>query len=89
MNRTAPTLLFLPKIIEFLGYVPLSIMPRNSGKKIAFYRRLLGLSQEGLARRLGIDPGTLSKWENGKSQPSEELLQKFMAFLGEGLSAIN
>jgi transcriptional regulator with XRE-family HTH domain len=84
-NRTAPTLPFLPKIIEFLGYVPLSIIPRNYGEKIALYRKLAGLSQEELARRLRVDPGTLGKWENGKSQPSPKLFQKLEDFFKENL----
>jgi transcriptional regulator with XRE-family HTH domain len=42
--------------------------------------KLLGLSQKEVARRLGIDPGTLSKWEKGNSLPSKELLKNFMTW---------
>jgi transcriptional regulator with XRE-family HTH domain len=82
-NGTYPSLPFLPRIIAFLGYVPLAILPENPGEKIAVYRRLAGLSQEKLARRLGIDPSTLGRWENGKSQPSKGLLQKLIVFFNE------
>lgn len=33
-------------------------------------RKKLGWSQEFLARQLGVSPGTVSKWETGKHQPS-------------------
>jgi transcriptional regulator with XRE-family HTH domain len=29
-------------------------------------KRFLGLSQEEMARKLGVDPSTLGKWERGK-----------------------
>jgi transcriptional regulator with XRE-family HTH domain len=37
-----------------------------------------GLSQKDLARRLGIDPSTLAKWELGKRRPSEETIGRLM-----------
>jgi len=35
-------------------------------------RRTLGLSQKAMAKRLGIDPGTLQAWESGKAMPIKE-----------------
>jgi transcriptional regulator with XRE-family HTH domain len=81
LNRTSPSLPFLPRIIEFLGYVPLSILPEKPGEKIAFYRKMAGLNQEELARQLGIDPTTLWRWEKGKSQPSKKLLEQLIGLL--------
>lgn len=34
-------------------------------------RRQLGISQEDLARELGVSFATVNRWENGKSQPSK------------------
>ncbi len=34
-------------------------------------RKQLALSQEDLARKLGISFATVNRWENGKSQPSK------------------
>jgi len=34
-------------------------------KQIIRFRKTLGLSQTQLAGRLGVDPGTVSKWEMG------------------------
>ncbi len=79
-NLAKPALRFIPKIIEFLGYVPFDTSTLSVGERIVVYRRLLGLSQKELASRLGIDPCTLSKWERDKRKPSEELLKDLTAF---------
>ena len=34
-------------------------------------RKQLGLSQEDLARRLGVSLATVNRWENGQSKPSK------------------
>jgi len=34
-------------------------------------RRQLGLSQEDLARELGVSYATVNRWENGSSRPSK------------------
>lgn len=34
-------------------------------------REQLGLSQEDLARKIGVSFATLNRWENGKSNPSK------------------
>ncbi len=83
-NRTEPSLEFLPRIADFLGYVPLPILPEEPGKRIVVYRRLMGLGQEKLARLLGVDPGTLGKLEKGKLL-SPELQWKLSAHLIEAL----
>jgi len=80
-NRTSPSLRFVPKIVEFLGYVPYDISERTLGERIVAARRLLGLTQKKLARRLGVDPSTLGRWERGEGQPSKRLLDRVMAFL--------
>jgi transcriptional regulator with XRE-family HTH domain len=80
-NRTSPQLRFIPRIIVFLGYYPDDVPPQSLGERITAYRRRLGLSQRRLARLLDIDLGTLSRWERGKSLPSDELVRTLNAFL--------
>ncbi len=75
-NITKPAIKYIPKIIEFLGYVPFDTSTLSVGERIVVYRRLLGLSQKELASRLGIDPCTLSKWERDKLKLSEGFLWK-------------
>jgi transcriptional regulator with XRE-family HTH domain len=36
------------------------------------YRRIRGLSRKRLARILGVDEATVSRWETGKRQPRDE-----------------
>ncbi len=43
-------------------------------------RRQLALSQEDLARHLGVSYTTVNRWENGKSKPSKLAKAKFHAY---------
>ena len=70
-NRSSPALRFVPRIIKFLGYVLYDTQAESLGQEIVAARRRLGISQRELARRLGVDPGTLGRWETGKGRPSE------------------
>ena len=79
-NRTSPTLPFLPKIIEFLGYCPFD-PGWTPGERQIWIRRYLGLSQEAMARRLKVDPGTLAKWERGKKRPEGRSLIRLLKLL--------
>jgi len=69
LNRTKPALWFLPGIIRALGYTPWTAGP-SLGERLLAYRRDRGITQEVMARRLGIDPGTLSQWERGLRVPT-------------------
>jgi len=44
------------------------------GKKIAYYRKEWGMTQEMLANRLGVTNQAVSKWESGQSCPDVQLL---------------
>jgi transcriptional regulator with XRE-family HTH domain len=74
-NRSSPSLIFIPKIIQFLGYVPYDAQTQDFGKKIAARRRFLGLRQKDLARKIGVDPCTIRSWEKGEHEPSKPLLR--------------
>ncbi len=83
LGHSGPALWFVPRIIEFLGYVPCDTSPDSLPlpDRIKVYRRLRGLSQKTLARKLGVDPSTLARWECGRSRPQAELLNRTMAVL--------
>ena len=70
----------LPRIIKFLGYNPEPV-PGTFHERIAHGRRQLGLSQEGLAQILEINPVTLYRWEKGLSVPAETKLAQIEALL--------
>lgn len=79
-NRTSPTLPFLPKIIEFLGYCPFD-PGWTPGERLTWIRRYLGLSQEAMARRLRVDPGTLARWESGVREPKSRFMTQLIEFI--------
>jgi len=74
-NRTSPTLPFLLRIIEFLGYCPFD-PDWTPGERLTWIRRYFGLSQEAMARRLRVDPGTLARWERGERNPKTEHIRQ-------------
>ena len=78
-NRKSPKVSFLPKIFEFLGYSLYE--PKISfPEKLAFLRKSLGLSQEKLAKLVGLDESTIRKLEKGKSKPAKKTLEKLEKF---------
>jgi len=79
-KRAAPALWQIPRIIVFLRNSPL---PQASiAEQLVMLRKHLGISQKRLAWTLGIDPGTLARWEAGSNTPNPAV----MAYL-EKLSA--
>ena len=44
------------------------------GKRLLDFRKRAGMSQEELAAKLGISRQTLSKWEQGQSEPDVEMI---------------
>jgi putative transcriptional regulator len=46
-------------------------------------RRQLGLSQEDLARVLGVSFATVNRWENGKTIPSKLARAQFETFFAK------
>jgi len=53
----------IPKVIEFLGYNPDLFSAKTIGQRIKTYRQLQGITQNELAKEIGIDPATLSRSE--------------------------
>lgn len=54
---------YYPAIIQFVGYSPLP-EPQTEGEKLRYERLTLGLTTKEMAKRLGIDQGTLIRREN-------------------------
>ena len=88
-KRTLPSIEYIPKIIEFLGYLPYQSMSEMSlGEKIVTCRKIKGISQEKLARLLHVDPATLARWERNKSRPIKPYLKALNTFLDPIISAV-
>jgi DNA-binding transcriptional regulator YiaG len=71
-NRNSPKLGYIPKIIEFLGYLP-DLGNQTSGQKLKTYRITKGLTQKAFARILGVDPNTLGEWDKGRGRLPERV----------------
>lgn len=51
-------------------------IPVNTPNGLRQLRRLLGVSQQGLAERIGVHPDTVKKWEQGKYRVSIDGIQR-------------
>lgn len=79
-NRTQPALWQIPRILEFLGNDPFG-EGGPLGERLKQYRKAHGITQKDLARQLGVDPGTLGRWENGRRPCDESRQRELIAFL--------
>jgi transcriptional regulator with XRE-family HTH domain len=52
-----------------------------SGKQVAAARELIGITQDELAKALGLDGNTISRFEGGQSEPHRANLAKIQAEL--------
>jgi transcriptional regulator with XRE-family HTH domain len=80
-QRNTPALPGIPGIIRFLGYNPLP-EAETVAQKLTRYRTSQGISQEKLAKQLGIDESTLARWERGDRLPTGlygKLVEKLLA----------
>ena len=82
LNHCQPLARQIPRIIDFLGYVPEDLFPSNTlGKKTVRYRLLHGMTRKQLAKRLHIDEATLCQLEADKGRHSPETLRKLASLL--------
>lgn len=72
---TEPELRFMPKIIEFLRYVPFA-QPIDTLGRLAYYKRINGLSYEGLGAKIGIHYEQIHAWLTGRIKPSNKSLYR-------------
>jgi transcriptional regulator with XRE-family HTH domain len=75
-GRTSPRLYFLPRVFKFLGYIPDTNTDTSMGEQIREYRRVNGLNVKKMSFQLGVDPGTVSRWEKEGRMPSQAALKK-------------
>ena len=64
-NTVSPGTECMPAIIVFLGYNPLP-EPKSWGERLVRHRTSVGMTQVEAAKRLGVDAGTLARWERGE-----------------------
>lgn len=72
----------MPKIIEFLGYVPFEC-PDDLVGKLRYYKLVNGLSYERLGELMGRDPEQLTDWLCGRRKPCRKNIQSIVIFLAK------
>ncbi len=77
MNPVEPAVKHIPKIIEFLGYVPFE-RGETLGRRITIYRKTLGLSHYQLAKNLGVVPCKIINWEHDKVKNAERKIRLYL-----------
>ena len=77
-NPVEPAVKHIPKIIEFLGYVPYE-RGETLGQRITIYRKTLGLSHYQFAKKLGVAPCTIMNWEHDKVRNIEKKIRPYLA----------
>ena len=80
-HRTTPSLEYMPKIIQFLGYVPYDYPLNTLRERVITYRKSQSLSQREMAKKLNIDPSTLAELERNVRKPMKKTLEKLQEFL--------
>ena len=71
-NRTEPAPWWMPRITEFLGYA-LYAPARSPAERFEAARRAMGVSKAKVARVMGVDPETLTRWLRGEGRPPGDL----------------
>jgi transcriptional regulator with XRE-family HTH domain len=82
-NRSSPEIRYMPAIMNFLGYDPLP-QANTLAEQLVRQRTSLRLSQKESAGRIGVDPATLARWEQGKREPQGVFLGRVKRFLHDG-----
>ena len=63
-GHTEPRINHMAGIVRFLGFNPLS-GGGTIAERLVAHRKSRGITQKELAREIGVDPGTLARWELG------------------------
>lgn len=81
-GHTAPSVNHMAGVVRFLGFNPLS-EGDSLAQKLVHHRKALGTTQTRFAAQIGVDPGTLGKWERGERHPDRyqlSMLKKVTGF---------
>jgi transcriptional regulator with XRE-family HTH domain len=76
LDKGKPTVRFYPKLALFLGYLPYEGETETLRGKLRFYQHLKGLTQEELAKQLGVDESTVCQYGTGRHRPSAKVMKK-------------
>lgn len=88
-DKTTPTLIYMPRIMDFLGYWPYNPKVKTLGQRIKRAREFRGLTLRQIGQFVHIDPTTLAHWERDERQPNKELLLNLDRFFSTWLDYSN
>lgn len=80
-HGTEPEIRYMPKIIEFLGYVPFEYNLDNPIDRLRYFKLINGLSYEKLGELMNRDPEQLTDWLSGRSKPCKRNMKMIEKFL--------
>jgi DNA-binding transcriptional regulator YiaG len=81
----------IPNLDRIMDYLALTVICKPyklTGKEVRFLRKYTGKSQEEFAKRISVNPTTISKWENSQTEPgpqSDRLIRLLVVNLSERL----
>jgi transcriptional regulator with XRE-family HTH domain len=81
-SQTTPPTAYLTRISGFLGY-EVDDPAASLVRALAGYRQAAGLTRAELARRIGVHPTVVFRWETGRRGMSRALLRTLEAFMAE------
>ena len=79
-NRNQVSLKFKPKVFEFIGICPFDAS-LAIGARLKERREFFGLTSNQLASVLGVNPNSVSAWEQGAAKPNSRGIEKIKQFL--------
>lgn len=79
-HGTEPELRYMPRIIEFLGYVPFEC-PDDPIEKLRYFKKVKGMTYERLGELMGRDPEQITDWISGRVRPCKKNLNFIQDFL--------
>jgi len=79
-HGTEPELIHVPAVLAFLGYVPWKC-PADPVGRLAYFKKVRGLSFERLGVLMGRDPEQLEDWLSGRVKPGERNTETIKSFL--------
>ncbi len=81
-HGTEPELIHIPAVLAFLGYIPWE-EPENPVGKLAYFKKVKGLSLQRLGSLMGRDPEQLEDWLSGRVKPCGKNTEKIKSFLAD------
>jgi DNA-binding XRE family transcriptional regulator len=78
-RKKMPAIRQMPGIIRLLGYLPIQIDSSTMSGNITYYRYMRGITQEELAKELGVNESTVFHYEKGTHKPVRKTSLKLQA----------